>query len=196
VRPVVFIARDGATLSGHVWATVAGPAKRPGIVITNGSVQADEQMYWWAAETLAKAGYIVLTFDPRGQGQSDTFGAGPDAAEGVPAQTDGRPFYDGTENAIDFFVSMPSKPYEPVPSCTTGTSHAPKQNARVSEGLDAAYNPFWRLLEPASRTSRSGTEPVARGSGRGGSRPRPRRQRVLVLLLLAARCHAPTRQAV
>jgi dienelactone hydrolase len=147
VRPVLFTARDGATLSGHVWATVAGPAKRPGIVITNGSVQADEQMYWWAAQTLAKAGYVVLTFDPQGQGQSDTFGAGADATEGVPAQTDGRPFYDGTEDAIDFLVSTPSKPYGPVPSCTTGTSHAPKQNARVHEGLDAAYNPFWRLLD-------------------------------------------------
>ena len=29
-RPVLFTARNGATLSGHVWATVAGPAKRPG----------------------------------------------------------------------------------------------------------------------------------------------------------------------
>src|SRR3954449_7706380 len=39
-RPVLFLARDGAVLSGHVWATRAGPAKRPGVVITNGSVQA------------------------------------------------------------------------------------------------------------------------------------------------------------
>src|SRR4051812_45963941 len=94
VRPVLFTARNGATLSGHVWATVAGPARRPGVVITNGSVQADEQMYWYAAQALAKAGYVVLTFDPQGQGQSDTFGAGRDAFEGVPAQSDGRPFYD------------------------------------------------------------------------------------------------------
>jgi hypothetical protein len=36
VRPVLFTARNGATLSGHVWATVGGPAQRPGIVITNG----------------------------------------------------------------------------------------------------------------------------------------------------------------
>ena len=90
---MLFTARDGATLSGHVWATVAGPAKRPGIVITNGSVQADEEMYWYAAQTLAKAGYVVLTFDPQGQGQSDTYGQSPDQNEGVPAQTDGRPFY-------------------------------------------------------------------------------------------------------
>ncbi len=148
VRPVLFTARDGATISGHVWATVAGPAKRPGIVITDGSVQADEQMYWYAAQALAKDGYVVLTFDPQGQGQSDTFGQAPDTQEGFPAQTDGRPFYDGTEDAIDFLLSTPSHPFEPVPSCSTGTSHAAKQNARVAAGLDAAYNPFWQMLNP------------------------------------------------
>jgi len=147
VRPVLFTARDGATISGHVWATVAGPAKRPGIVITDGSVQADENMYWYAAQALAKAGYVVLTFDPQGQGQSDTFGQSPDQDEGVPAQTTGTPFYDGTEDAIDFLLSTPSHPYEPVPSCTTGTSHAAKQNSRVAAGLDAAYDPFWSLLD-------------------------------------------------
>ncbi len=108
VRPVLFTARDGATISGHVWATVAGPAKRPGIVITDGSVQADENMYWYAAQALAKAGYLVLTFDPQGQGQSDTLGQSPDEDEGVPAQSTGTPFYDGTEDAIDFFLSTPS----------------------------------------------------------------------------------------
>jgi len=149
VRPVLFTARNGATLSGHVWATVAGPARRPGVVITNGSVQADEQMYWYAAQTLAKAGYVVLTFDPQGQGLSDTYGEGADQNEGYPAQTDGRPFYDGTEDAINFFLSTPGHPYQPVPSCTTGTSHAAKQNRRVKAGLDAAYNPFWQLLNPS-----------------------------------------------
>jgi dienelactone hydrolase len=149
VRPVLFTARDGATISGHVWATVAGPAHRPGIVITDGSVQADEQMYWYAAQALAKAGYVVLTFDPQGQGQSDTLGTGRDLLEGVPAQTDGRPFYDGTEDAINFLVSTPAQPYEPVPSCTSGTSHADKQNAAVAAGQDAGYNPFWQLLDPS-----------------------------------------------
>jgi dienelactone hydrolase len=155
VRPVLFTARDGATLSGHVWATVSDPAhpppnlpaKRPAIVITNGSVQADEQLYWYAAQTLAKAGYVVLTFDPQGQGQSDTFGASPDTEEGVPAQTDGRPFYDGTEDALDFLLSTPRDPYEPVPSCSSGTSHSGKQDARVRAGLDTAYNPFWSLID-------------------------------------------------
>jgi dienelactone hydrolase len=149
VQPVLFTARNGATLSGHVWATKAGPAKRPGIVITNGSVQADEQLYWYAAQTLAKAGYVVLTFDPQGQGQSDTLGEAPDTLEGVPAQTDGRPFYDGTEDALNFFFSSPEHPYVPVTSCTTGTSHAAKQRRRVGQGFDAAYNPFWELLDPS-----------------------------------------------
>jgi len=149
VQPVLFTARNGATLSGHVWATKAGPPHRPGIVITNGSVQADEQLYWYAAQTLAKAGYVVLTFDPQGQGQSDTYGEAPDRGEGTPAQSDGRPFFDGTEDAIDFFLSTPAKPYEPVPSCYSGTSHAAKQDRRATAGLDAAYNPFWKLLNPS-----------------------------------------------
>ncbi len=55
VRPVLWTARNGSTVSGHVWATREGPAKRPGIVITNGLIQAPEFLYWWAAQTLAKA---------------------------------------------------------------------------------------------------------------------------------------------
>src|SRR5262249_38691772 len=78
VKPRLFTARNGATISGHVWATKSGPAKRPGIVITNGSIQADEQLYWFVAQALAKAGYVVLTSDPQGQGQSDELGESPD----------------------------------------------------------------------------------------------------------------------
>src|SRR4051812_10160541 len=146
VAPVLFPARNGATLSGHVWATPAGPASRPGVLITNGSVQAAEQMYWYAAQALAKAGYVVLTFDPQGQGQSDTLGEVVDRGEGVPAQSDGRPFFDGTEDAVNFFFSTPTQPYVPVKSCSTGTSHAAKQARRAAAGLDAAYNPFYALL--------------------------------------------------
>lgn len=146
VQPFIFTARNGAQLSGHVWATRSGPAKRPGIVITNGSVQADEQLYWYAAQALAKAGYVVMTFDPQGQGQSDTKGQGVDANEGFPAQTDGRPFYDGTEDALNFFLSTPSHPYRPVKSCNSGTSHTAYQDTRVQAGFDAAYNPFWSLI--------------------------------------------------
>jgi dienelactone hydrolase len=149
VKPVLFTARNGATLSGHVWATKAGPARRPGIVITNGSVQADEQMYWYAAQALAKAGYLVMTFDPQGQGQSDIFGEGTDRLEGVPAQSDGRPFFDGTEDAINFFYSDARHPYEPIPSCSSGTSHAPKQDRRVAAGFDTPSNPLAGMFDRA-----------------------------------------------
>ena len=149
VKPVLFTARNGATLSGHVWATRTGPAHRPGVVITNGSVQAPEYLYWYAAQALAKAGYVVLTWDPQGQGLSDTQGEAPDQSEGTPSQSDGRPFFDGTEDAIDFFLSSPSHPYEPRPSCGSGTSHRPKQDRRVAAGLDAAYNPLHAMLDPS-----------------------------------------------
>jgi dienelactone hydrolase len=146
VKPVLFTARNGATISGRVWATRTGPARRPGIVITNGSVQANEQLYWFVAQALAKAGYVVMTFDPQGQGQSDDFGEAPDQQEGYPAQSDGRPFFDGTEDAINFFLSDAKKPYVPVPSCSTGTSHAAKQNRRVLAGLNTPFNPLAGML--------------------------------------------------
>ncbi len=146
-QPVLWTARNGATISGHLWMTRSGPPRRPGIVITSGSVQAPEELYWFAAASLAKAGYVVMTFDVQGQGYSDTYGEGADRDEGVPAQ-EGRPFYDQTEDGLDFFLSTPGSPYAPRRSCTTGTSHAPKHARRVAEGRNAAHNPFWAAVDP------------------------------------------------
>jgi len=60
VRKVLFTARNGATISARIWSAnnpaLHPNAKMPGIVITNGSVQADEQLYWYAAQALAKDG--------------------------------------------------------------------------------------------------------------------------------------------
>ena len=147
VEPVLFTARNGATLSGRVWWTRAGPAKRPGVVITNGSVQAPETLYWFVAQALAKAGYVVLTFDPQNQGRSDQRGEAPDENEGYPAQSDGRPFFDGAQDALDFFLSTPAAPYAPRPSCNSGTSHRPKHDRRVAAGLNAAFNPLWAMID-------------------------------------------------
>ncbi|MGE4428844.1 MAG: alpha/beta hydrolase [Solirubrobacteraceae bacterium] len=146
-RPVVFTARNGSTISGHVWATKAGPAKRPLIVITNGSIQASEQLYWWAAQSLAKAGYVVLTSDPQGQGRSDLLGAGPDIFEGVHSQIAGNTFYDGTQDALDFALSTPERSYCPRPS-RSGTSHCDKQRRRVDGDRATAHNPLWDLVDP------------------------------------------------
>jgi dienelactone hydrolase len=152
-RPVLFTARSGATISGTVWATRRGPAERPAIVITTGSVQAPETLYWGVAANLAKRGYVVLTYDVQGQGQSDTLGEAPDAQEGVPSQA-GQPFYDGTEDALDFLLSDRAHPYDPRPSCGnanegTPTDHSPKQERRVEDGLNAGFNPLHRLVDPS-----------------------------------------------
>lgn len=146
VDKVLWTARNGSTVSGHVWATRAGPRKRPAVIITNGSVQAPEQVYWWAAQSLAKAGYVVVTFDPQQQGLSDTYGEGADRNDGLPSQTEGNTFYDWTQDAIDFLLSKPSAPFCARPS-RSGVSHCAKQKRRVAAGLDAAYNPMWRLVE-------------------------------------------------
>ncbi|MEK6276800.1 MAG: hypothetical protein AABM29_02150 [Actinomycetota bacterium] len=147
-QPVLFTGRSGATLSGTIWATSAGPQQRPGVVITTGSVQAPETLYWGLAATLAKAGYVVLTYDVQGQGRSDTFGADPDEQESVPAQ-DGQPFWDSTEDALDFLLSNPNSVYAPRPSCSSGTSHAAKQERRVNEGFNTRFNPLHGVVDPS-----------------------------------------------
>ncbi len=161
VTPVLFTARDGATLSGHVWATRSGPAKRPGVLFINGSIIGYEQGYWYLAQALARSGFVVMTFDVQGEGMSDQFGQAPDRLEDAFAGTpvlglaspqhtlggSGLPFYDGGEDALNFMLSTPSHPYRPVPSRGTGTSHAATQIARVRAGLDSAYDPLWRMLD-------------------------------------------------
>src|SRR5262249_14245645 len=145
VAPVLYTSRSGATMSGHVWATRSGPARRPGVVFINGSIIGYEQLYWFVAQALAKAGFVVMTFDVQGEGMSDQFGEAPDQTEdsfaGIPVLSlldptpttgvglggNGRTFYDGGEDALDFFVSTPAAPYVPVPSRTSNTSHAAKQ---------------------------------------------------------------------
>jgi len=110
VDDISFSATNGATLNGYVFrppASVAGPY--PGVVITTGSIQGYQEMYFWAAQGLAEAGYEVLTYDVQGQGDSDTFPAmenctGPDACSGVPFQQ-AYNFFQGTEDALNFFFS-------------------------------------------------------------------------------------------
>ena len=150
-KPFLFTARSGATLSGSMWATKRGPEKRPAVVLTTGSVQAPETLYWGQAATLAKHGYVVLTYDVQGQSRSDILGEAPDTQEGVPSQA-GQPFYDGSEDALDFLLSKPGRPYEPRLSCGNanggiGTSHAPKQERRVEDGFNAAFNPLHKLVD-------------------------------------------------
>lgn len=146
-KPVLWTARSGATISGHVWVTEGGPARKPGVVITNGSVQAPEQLYWAQAAVLAQAGYVVLTWDPQTQGRSDGPGAAPTENENSQAQTV-EAFTEGTVDALDFFFSDPGSVFRPRNSRTMpAVNHSAKQNRRVTEGKNAAFNPLHERLD-------------------------------------------------
>src|SRR3954466_13565546 len=114
VQPVAFKGVNGATLRGHVFVPPANAPKPrqgyPGVVITDGSVQAFEELYYWAAEDLASNGYMVMTYDVQGQGDSDLAGEDcPGACSGVPYQQNFN-FYQGAEDSLSFFLSS-KNPY-------------------------------------------------------------------------------------
>jgi pimeloyl-ACP methyl ester carboxylesterase len=64
--------RYDARISAHLWAPRPGigHAPYPAVVFVNGA-GASEEHYWSFAQDLAEHGYVVLTFDPQGDGRSD-----------------------------------------------------------------------------------------------------------------------------
>jgi hypothetical protein len=151
VRAVRFTARTGALLSGHVWSYGDLYTPRPGVVITPGSVQVDEEMYWWAAQTLARHGYTVLSYDIQSQGRSDVLGAGPDPLRNAAPQSMPS-FVENTEDALRFLRSTPRDHYSPVvapTACHTRPGDpdaAVRQRARAASNRADAYNPFHAAL--------------------------------------------------
>jgi hypothetical protein len=146
-RRVQFLTRTGAKLMGHVWGS-EGDKRRPGIVITTGSIQATDGMYQWLAQILARAGYEVLTFDVQGQGESEGFGHAPGdkvpTFDGFPAQQ--QPvFVDGTIDAIRFLLSTPEQPYRPV-GWTDADAAAAETGRGPTEQIDWV-NPGWGVLD-------------------------------------------------
>lgn len=124
VAPVAFSALNGSTLRGHLFMPPSSVAKPkngyPGVAITDGSVQAYEELYFWAAQDLAEAGYMVLTYDVQGQGDSDLFGKDcPGPCTGVPYQQNLN-FFQGAEDSLSFLLSTPKMPF--------GGSHNPYSN--------------------------------------------------------------------
>jgi len=115
VTPVVIYDQGCARLSGRVWAPKgsAAGAQLPAVVIENGSIQAPEPLYWWMAQALVRQGYVVMTFDPRGQGRSDQMT--PSGEQGSNANS--AVFWEGLVNVIDFFRSSPVAPYPHNATC-------------------------------------------------------------------------------
>jgi pimeloyl-ACP methyl ester carboxylesterase len=64
---------DGITISGTVYGTEEGDSTKPGILLVHGSTPQGRKlgMYRIMGERLAALGYVVLTIDQRGFGQSD-----------------------------------------------------------------------------------------------------------------------------
>ena len=142
--PVLYIGRSGAIMSGHIWATRDGPPKRPGVVITTGSVQAPEELYLYAATTLAKKGYVVMTYDVQGQGRSDTFGEAPDENEGVPGTAASQ-----LHRRHGGRAQLPAVDARPAP---TSRCRATARQRCTAQGRSAAW-------------PRAGTRPTTRPSG-------------------------------
>ena len=144
---VQFLSRTGAKLSGRIWGADGKP--KPGIVITTGSIQGTEHMYWWAARSLVAAGYEVFTWDVQGQGESESaghrFGDPTPTADGVPSQQAAN-FTEGTIDALRFFLSTPDHPYLPKPRTVAEVDAAKAAAAANGEHLDWV-NPGYAALD-------------------------------------------------
>ena len=180
-------ALNGSTLRGHVFlppASVPRPkAGYPGVVITDGSVQAYEELYYWAAEDLAEAGYMVMTYDVQGQGDSDLFGADcPGACTGVPYQQNCN-FFQGAEDSLSFFLSRPgapsggsSNPYAdrarpPTASASPATRSAPRRSATSASATTASRRSSPGTTCARSRTAAASSIPAAHRTTKLHQRP-------------------------
>ncbi len=146
VEPVIFFDAQGTRLSGRVWMPInRDPATPlPLIVINNGSVQVPETAYWWAAQLLVRHGYVVLSFDPRGQGRSDN--RSPDGEAG--SNSNPSVFVTNLVDAVDFARSTPQHPYA--------------HNQTYTRAPSTPYNPFWQYVD-RERVGLAGHSLGARG---------------------------------
>lgn len=150
-------AATGACLSGTVFAPTelaAGypdsrfGAQRPAVVIGPGSGPGVQAMYQWSARDLAGHGYIAVTIDPQGVGNSSTFASPPcatpsasdptDACPGVPFQQAGN-YVDAIETGLDYLTS----PYDPYAS-----SVDPNELGAAGHSLSARAVSYAQMIDP------------------------------------------------
>jgi dienelactone hydrolase len=147
----------GACLSGTVFAPTrlaAGypdarfGAQRPGIVIGPGSGPGVEAFYQWAARDLAGHGYIAVTIDPQGVGNSATFGSPAcdvpppsdptQTCPGVPFQQAGN-YVDAIETGLSYLTSS----YDPFAS-----SVDPGVLGAAGHSLSARAVSYAQMIDP------------------------------------------------
>jgi dienelactone hydrolase len=121
-RDFFFLACNGAKLSARVFWPAAAPSASgyPAIVQSTGAVQAFKEIYFWAAEGLAENGYVVLTYDVVGQGQSDISGNATYARDDC---VDTSPYSQGMRDGLRYIRSNSDSPYTTAANATaTSTS--------------------------------------------------------------------------
>jgi hypothetical protein len=69
-REVKIINARGLVLDATLWMPPAVREAAPVIVFSNG-LSSRQEHYYWFAERMAGQGYVVLTWDPAGQGESE-----------------------------------------------------------------------------------------------------------------------------
>lgn len=163
VTPVVFYDAQCARLNGRVWAPRTPGNGLPAVIIETGSIQAPETLYWWFAQALVRAGYVVMTFDVRGQGRSDQ--QTPDGEQGSNANSS--VFWLGLVNVIDFFRSTPVTPYPHNLSC-----------AGTYPTEVTAFNPVHERIDPtrlglAGHSLGASGVSIVQGYGAEGAEPWP-----------------------
>ena len=168
--PVSYTNRYGALIRGNVFAPLPGArdpytGRRlrrpyPGVVITTGSVQGSERMYWWLAQDLAERGYVVLTYDVQGQGTSETL---PHENEQVNALPFCNPFADAGRGRG---LRLPRRAR--AAGLQLRLRHAgraellplhagrPYRNRTAGDTQVNSFNPLWRLFD-RSRDRRTAT---------------------------------------
>lgn len=132
VQSVLFFDRTCSRLEGKVWQPKGTPPgkKLPAVVINNGSVVGTQAMYFWAAQALVRAGYMVMTFDIRSQGRSDAIS--PNGIVG--SNLEPSVFWLNLIDAIDFLRSTPIKPH-------------PLQQMCGDTAATDLFNPFHQQLD-------------------------------------------------
>ena len=106
VHDVRFPNRNGVSLHATIWVPSGFRGARPGIVYAPG-VLSDEAMYFWFAQGMAEAGYVVMTYEIPGQGRSDQ-------GQSVPAEE--------LRDALRFFLSSANPARAKVDASRIGTA--------------------------------------------------------------------------
>lgn len=116
---------------------------QPSVVFNNGLASRQDHYYWYAT-ALARAGYVVLTFDPTGQGESE--GTMQDLLASV-GGCNGSCL--DAQDVLRWWAGESIRPLDAGQTRPFGTFKDP---AYLDQGGDNVRNPYLRVLDPRRRS--------------------------------------------